>query len=68
MAEAVGYSLSLLRSYLPPLSKADSHLARRRTRAVDKEPGWNVAVRGLEGFFWRVWQFPDVLTPCQFIF
>jgi elongation factor P len=28
----VGYSLSLLRSYLPPLSKADSHLARRRTR------------------------------------
>jgi hypothetical protein len=37
-------------------------------RAVDKEPGWNVAVRGLEGFFWRVWQFPDVLTPCQFIF
>jgi hypothetical protein len=53
---------------LPPLSKADSHLARRRTRAVDKEPGWNVAVRGLEGFFWRVWQFPDVLTPCQFIF
>ena len=37
-------------------------------RAVDKEQGWNLAVRGLEGFFWRGWQFPDALTPCQFIF
>lgn len=38
------------------------------SRAVDKEPGWNLAVRGLGGFFWRVRQFRDALTPCQFIF